>query len=270
VEAWRDDNGGVSIDTQHPEQRGDADIAHVAALFADRTRAKVLAALADGRALPASVLAAEAGVSAQAASAQLARLLDGGLVEVERSGRHRYYRLASDRVGTILEALAAIAPAREIRSLREGTRAAALRRARTCYDHLAGRLGVALTQALLDRGALVATDGLASTRRRPTDPLSAPLAAHPYRLGPAAAEVFARLGLPGDLLTEQSRHRRPLLRFCLDWSEQRHHLGGRVGAEILTALTTAKWIARRPRQRAVHLTDAGARELRARLGLTLA
>src|SRR5215470_11165835 len=119
----------------------EADIAGTAALFADQTRARVLMALADRRALPASVLAAEAGVTAQAASAQLARLTSAGLLDVERSGRHRYYRLASPR-------------------------AAALRGGRTCYDHLAGRLGVTVTQALIDRGALVPSDGIPDGRRR--------------------------------------------------------------------------------------------------------
>jgi DNA-binding transcriptional ArsR family regulator len=270
VEPCRGHDGVMALETRTQEHRGDADVAQVAALFADRTRAQVLLALADGRALPATVLADEAGVSAQAASTQLARLLQGGLVTVERSGRHRYYRIASDQVGTILEALAAIAPAQPVRSLRQGTRAAALRRARTCYDHLAGRLGVAITQALLDQHALVAQDGAVTTARRPGDALSAPLAAHPYRLGPAAGEVFARIGLPADVLAEPAPRRRPLLRFCLDWSEQRHHLGGRLGAELLTTLSAANWITRSPRQRAVHLTDVGAHELQQRLGVTLA
>jgi len=138
---------------------GDVDIAAVATLFADRTRARVLIALSDGRALPASVLASEAGVTAQAASAQLSRLQAAGLLAVEQSGRHRYYRLATSQVTIILEALAQLAPAQPVRSLRQSTRAAALRSARACYDHLAGKLGVQLTQALIDRQALTPTDG---------------------------------------------------------------------------------------------------------------
>jgi len=160
---------------------GDADIAMVAALFADPTRARVLLALADGRSLPASMLASEAGVSPQAASAQLNRLRRGGLIADEKSGRHRYYRLASDHVATILEALAAAAPTQPVRSLRQGTRAAALRRARTCYDHLAGKLGCDLTQTLIDVHALRSVDGVDATSRRPSDPLSAPLPEHRYQ-----------------------------------------------------------------------------------------
>jgi DNA-binding transcriptional ArsR family regulator len=248
---------------------GDVDIAAAAGLFADRTRARVLAALSDGRALPASVLAAEAGVTPQAASAQLSRLTDAGLLTVERSGRHRYYRLASGQVAAVLEALAQIAPIQPVRSLRHSTRAAQLRAARTCYDHLAGRLGVQITEALIDAGALIATDGIADTRRRAGDLLSSQLREHPYRLGSAATQVLPRLGVSTDLLAEGRASRRPLLRFCLDWSEQSHHLAGRLGAHLLAAFLDAGWIARHPGQRSVRLTDAGRRELRDRLGIEL-
>jgi DNA-binding transcriptional ArsR family regulator len=249
---------------------GDVDVAAVAALFADRTRARVLIALSDGRALPASVLAAEAGVTAQAASAQLSRLQDAGLLEVERSGRHRYYRIADRKVTAILEALAQLAPVQPVRSLRQSTRAAALRSARACYDHLAGRLGVELTQALVDRRALAPTDGIADTRRRAGDRLSSQLAEHPWVLGPAAAEVFADLGVSPDRLTADSRRsRRPLLRFCVDWSEQRHHLAGQLGADVLTAMLDAGWVTRAPGQRAVQLTPGGRQALAASLGLDL-
>lgn len=252
-----------------PDPGGDLDISAAAALFADPTRARVLMALGDGRALPASVLAAEAGVTPQAASAQLARLQAAGLLEVERSGRHRYYRLADGRVAAVLEALAHLAPARPIRSLRQSTRAAALRSARTCYDHLAGRLGVEITQALVDAGALRPTDDIGDTRRRPGDRLSSQLSDHPYTLGPAATEVFTSLGVPEEQLTERRAPRRPLLRFCLDWSEQRHHLAGRLGAQVLTALVDAGWIVRTPKQRAVRITPAGQKALNTRLRLDL-
>ncbi|MEV0697948.1 helix-turn-helix transcriptional regulator [Saccharopolyspora sp. NPDC050389] len=246
---------------------GDSDIASVAALFAEPGRAKVLQALADGRSLPASVLAAEAGLSASAASAHLAKLRAGGLIEAERSGRHRYFRLVDDRVATALEALAAIAPTEPVRSLRQGTRAAAVREARSCYDHLAGRLGVAVTAALLDRGALATDDGVPDTRRRPHEGLSVQLREHPYRLGPHAEPVFAALGV--DLHAVQAgRSRRPLLRFCVDWSEQRHHLAGRLGAALLTTLLDTGWLARKPQQRALKLTEHGTEGLQAALGVT--
>ncbi len=238
------------------EVGGDVDIAAAAGLFADRTRAAILGALADGRALAASVLADEAGVSAPAASAQLSRLTKAGLIDVEVSGRHRYYHLASDRVAIVIEALSALAPPRPVRSLREGTRAAALRRARTCYDHLAGRYGCAVTQGLLDGGVLVASDGIADTRRRSRDPLSSQLHEHPYQLGAHASPVLEELGVDLDAV-RRGAGQRPLLRFCLDWSEQRHHLSGRLGAAVLDAFLEQRWVERRPGQRAVTVTDAG-------------
>lgn len=248
---------------------GDVDIAPVAGMFADGSRARVLTALADGRALPASLLAAEAGLSPQGVSAHLAKLRDAGLVEVEKSGRNRYYRLSGPAVANAIEALARLAPARPVRSLREGTRAQALRAGRTCYDHLAGRLGTAITAALLDQGGLTATDGEATTRRRAGDPLSARLPGHPYELGPRAGPVFATLGVDLPAL-RTARSRRPLLRFCLDWTEQRHHLSGRLGAALTSALLEAGWLSRAGRpQRAVRLTESGAAALSRRLALRL-
>lgn len=232
---------------------GDADIARAAALLAEPARAKVLMALADGRALPASLLATEAGVSPQTVSSHLHKLLDGGLLAVEKSGRHRYYRLAGPAVAAAVEAVAQIARPEPITSLRQSTRAAALREARTCYDHVAGRLGVELLEGLVRRNALVRTDGGSGAERRPDDPLAQQLADGPYRLGPSAAEVLAQLGVELD----QGSSRRRLLRFCVDWSEQRHHLAGALGASLADALFKQNWITRKPRQRAITLTNPG-------------
>ncbi|MEW2503186.1 ArsR/SmtB family transcription factor [Amycolatopsis sp. CA-161197] len=243
---------------------GDADIAATAALFADPARVRVLLALGDGRALAASVLAAEAGLSAQGASSHLAKLLDAGLVTAERSGRHRFYRLAG-AAPELLETLARFSPARPVRSLREGTRAAALRSARTCYDHVAGQLGVAITAALVSRGALATVDGDPTTARRPGDRISSQLPDHPYVLGPAAQTVFSALGVD---LEAASAARRPLLRFCLDWSEQRHHLAGALGAAVAQRLLDAGWLRRRAQaHRAVRLTPAGSAALGEILGI---
>lgn len=243
-------------DTGGMPTTGDADVAAIARLFADPSRARILVALADGRSLAASVLADEAGVSAQATSAHLARLRDAGLIVAERSGRHRYHRLADERVAAAIEAIAALAPGRPVRSLREHTRAGALRRARSCYDHLAGRAGVALTEGLVELGALETTDGVPDTRRRPGDPISAALPSHPYRIGPAAEPVLHGLGV--DLAGLQADPaRRPLLRFCLDWSEQRHHVGGRLGAAVLAALLARGWVCRVAASRALRVTDDG-------------
>jgi DNA-binding transcriptional ArsR family regulator len=232
---------------------GDADVARAAGLMAEPARAKVLMALADGRALPASLLASEAGVSPQTVSGHLRKLLDGGLLAVERSGRHRYYKLSGAEVAAAVEALARIAKPQPIKSLRQSTRAAALREARTCYDHLAGRLGVALLDGLVRRDALTRTDGGIGADRRPEDPLAQQLPDGPYALGPNATDVFGELGVDLD----HQPARRQLLRFCVDWSEQRHHLSGQLGASIVDSLLANNWLRRRPNQRAVDLTDAG-------------
>jgi DNA-binding transcriptional ArsR family regulator len=249
-----------------PSAQGDVDIAAVASLFADRTRARVLGALSDGRSLPATVLASEAGVSAQAASTQLARLVEAGLLEVERTGRNRYYRVATDHVMVVLEALAPLAPLQPVKSLRQATRSNAVREARTCYDHLAGRLGVQVTQALITTGGLATTDGIPDNRRRASDRISTQMPEHPYELGPAAVEVFGHLGIPAEALAD-GHARRPLLRFCMDWSEQCHHLAGRLGALLCTAFLDEGWITRTPVHRAIRLTEDGRHEIHARLGL---
>ncbi|MFE0026829.1 ArsR/SmtB family transcription factor [Amycolatopsis sp. NPDC059021] len=246
---------------------GDADIARTAALFADPARVRVLMALSDGRALAASVLAAEARLTAQGVSAHLAKLREAGLVVAEKSGRHRFYRLAGPDTADVLETLARLSPTQPVTSLREGTRAQALRAARTCYDHLAGRLGVAVTAALLEREALVTLDGEPSTRRREGDQISAQLKKHPYALGPRATRVFGDLGVDLDAVAAQ---RRPLLRFCLDWSEQRHHLAGGLGAAVAARFTELGWVRERGKaHRALRVTDAGVTELRDRLGIRL-
>lgn len=243
---------------------GESDVAAIAALFAEPARARMLCALTDGRALPASVLASEAGVAASTASEHLARLSAAGLLTVEQSGRHRYFRIADDRVVAAIESLATLAPQRPVRSLRESTRAAALRRARTCYDHLAGRLGVAVTEALVARHALVRTDGRDGNDRCAGDRLAGPVPVHPYELGPTAAAVFGEFGL--DLTTLRCADR-PVLRFCVDWSEQRHHLAGSLGAAVLHRLCELDWVRRRPSGRAVELTEAGRAGLDEILGL---
>ncbi|WP_020660622.1 ArsR/SmtB family transcription factor [Amycolatopsis benzoatilytica] len=244
---------------------GDADIARTAALFADPARARVLMALADGRALAASVLASEAGLSAQGVSSHLSKLLAAGLVTAEKSGRHRFYRIAG-AAPELLEALARHSPARAVRSLREGTRAEALRTARLCYDHVAGRLGVTITAALLDRGALATVDGDPTTRRRAGDRISSQLPEHPYVLGPASAEVFGELGVD---VAMAAAGRRPLLRFCLDWTEQRHHLAGALGAAVTERFMAAGWLRSRAKaHRAVQLTDSGSAVLGDVLGVS--
>lgn len=241
---------------------GDADLAAVAALLADRSRCRVLLALDDGRALPASVLAAEAGVSASTISGHLSRLVEGGLLLVEPHGRYRYYRLAGPAVAEVVEGLARLAPPVPVRSLREGSRGQALRAARTCYDHLAGRLGVAVMAGLIERGVLEGGEGVFDPGGAVRDRLAAPGRDLDYRITAHGREVLGGLGVR---LPEGRR--RPAVRYCVDWSEQRHHLAGGLGAALLDRLVALDWVRRAPRGRAVRLTVTGRDGLRARLGV---
>jgi DNA-binding transcriptional ArsR family regulator len=238
--------------------RGDADIAHVAAAIAEPTRARILLALVDGRALPASLLAAEAGVSASTTSEHLRTLVSARLVTAHPQGRHRYYRLARPEVADVLEGLSQLAPPMEIRSLRDGTRASALRSARTCYGHLAGRLGVSIFRALLDGGSIVGGDGVHRLDRDGDDRLAAPGRDVAYRLTPSGRGRLARLGVR---LPRPAPDGVTPLRYCIDWTEQRHHLSGAVGRALADRLFELGWIERRERTRAVRLSDEGERRL---------
>lgn len=224
----------------------DVNIAAVAALIADPTRAAFLDELLDGRALPAGELARRAGVTASTASTHLARLVEGGLVVVERSGRHRYFRLADPTVARALEALAAVAPPKPVRSLRQSNVSAALRSGRTCYDHLAGVLGVQLTQSLVESGSLSVGDGA-------------------FALTEAGAGRLTAFGI--DLLAVQ-RSRRAFAPCCLDWSERRHHLAGALGAALLHRLLDLGWIARTEASRAIKVTPEGRMGLQMQFGLS--
>src|SRR4051812_21643510 len=237
---------------------GDADIAALGSLLGDRSRARMLMVLGDGRALPAGVLAAEAGVAASTASGHLGRLVDAGLVAVLPQGRRRYYRLAGPQVAELIETLARVAPTAPVRSLREGTRAHALRAARTCYDHIAGRLGVDILAALIGGGAVGGGDG----RHHPggADRLSAAGRDVDYRLTADGAAQLGRLGVAAEPHSA--------LRYCVDWTEQAHHLSGPLGRDLAARLLELRWLRRAERTRALHVTDAGRRGLAEALGVT--
>jgi DNA-binding transcriptional ArsR family regulator len=245
---------------------GDVDFAAVGALIGDPGRARVLQALADGRELAASVLADEAGVSPSTASVHLRKLADGGLVAAERRGRHHYFRLAGPDVARALEAVARIAPPAPVRSLRAGTKAQAVRAARTCYDHLAGRLGVALMSGLIAEGVLTGGDGHHDRRRARSDRPSAAGRDLDYRLTDDGASRLRDLGV--DVDGALAGPRAPI-RYCVDWSEQDHHLAGALGAALAHRAFALRWIERLPRTRAVRLTAAGRDGLAERLGVVL-
>lgn len=234
----------------HPEA-GDPDIARTASAFADARRARVLMALADGRARPAGRLAEEAGVAASTISNHLAILLEHELVTAEQQGRHRYYRLAGPEVEGVIEALARLAPRTPITSLRQHTKAAALRNGRTCYRHLAGHLGVRLFRRMLHAEWITGGDG----RHDPAvagDRLSAPGKGTQYRLTRRGATALSRWSLPAGVLSQE----RPL-RYCIDWTEQAHHLAGPLGTAITSRFFELGWITRGNIPRSVRLTPAG-------------
>jgi DNA-binding transcriptional ArsR family regulator len=225
----------------------DADLAAVGRMLADEHRAQFLLALLGGEELRAGELAARSGASSSLASAHLSKLLDSGLIRVRRQGRHRYYGLASGAVAEALEGLLAIAPAKPVRSLRASRRGAAIREARTCYDHLAGRLGVSFTDALEQQGALEPIDG-------------------GWRL---TSDGEVRVRALGVDLDDLRRLRRPLVRQCLDWTERRPHLAGALGAALARRMFELDWITRVPETRALAVTPAGARRLRTDFALEL-
>ena len=229
---------------------GDSDIAAIGSLVADRARCRILLALGDGRALPASRLASEAGVSPATASSHLRKLTGAALLTMERHGRHRYYRLAGPEVGRLIEALEQVAPATPVRSLKQDTKARALREARTCYDHLAGRLGVSLMGVMLDRGYLTGGDGQYDVDRTPGDHRAGYGHEVDYTLTPAGQEFLAEFGV-------HIPPKRRLIRYCVDWSEQRHHLSGALGRGLLDRLIELGWVQRSGGSRAVKVTGSG-------------
>lgn len=245
---------------------GDIDVSVPAELIGHPARSAMLVALLDRHALPMSVLAAEAGVAVSTASEHLTKLVAGGLLTVRTQGRNRYYALASREVAEALEALARLAPPRPITSLRADSRARAMRLARSCYDHVAGHLGVAVFGSLLDRGAVEGGDGLHHPENARRDRLSAPGWDIDYRITASGREFFAELGVP---LDGNARTRRRLIGYCVDWTEQRHHLAGRVGAALLSRLQELDWLRRDTTRsrRALLITDTGRAGFAARFAI---
>ncbi|GJE61597.1 hypothetical protein MPOCJGCO_3719 [Methylobacterium trifolii] len=222
-------------------------MAEVAALIADPGRANMLAALLDGRALTATELAFTAGIAPATASGHLAKLVDGRLLGLARQGRHRYFRLASPEVARMLEGIlvfaGAPAPARRVTPRIDP----ALREARTCYDHLAGRLAVSLADALVARGAIQLTEEAGEVT-------------------PAGHSLLAEFGIAQEPVRTG---RRLFCRPCLDWSERRPHLAGILGAALCTRCEDLGWIARSRDSRAVTVTEAGRAGFRERFGIAL-
>jgi DNA-binding transcriptional ArsR family regulator len=243
---------------------GEADIAGLASLLSDRARSRILLALVDGRALPASLLAAEAGVAASTASEHLGKLTRAGLVTVHSQGRHRYFRLRDTDVASLIETMARLAPTAEVRSLKQSNRLGLLRRARTCYDHLAGQLGVAVFGSLLELGAISGGDGVHHIDTGGEDRLSAPGRDLAYRLTPSGRELLLELGVE---LAAFDADGTTALRYCVDWTEQRHHLSGAAGRALTARLFELGWIERNGVVRAVSVTEEGERGLKVAFAL---
>ncbi|HWE47693.1 MAG TPA: winged helix-turn-helix domain-containing protein [Caulobacteraceae bacterium] len=223
-------------------------LAEIGALVGDPGRANMLFALVDGRALTARELADQAGVTPQTASGHLSRLVAAGLIRVEPQGRHRYHRLASAEVASMLEAMMQVASFAEPKKpLRLGPRDEAMRKARSCYDHLAGQLGVALADSLVAR-KLVELDGDGGEVTR------------------AGEQFLMTFGIDA---TAPTRGRRPFCRPCLDWSERRPHLAGHLGAQLLDRTLELGWVRRLKDTRALAITPKGQQGFRKTFDVSL-
>ncbi|MCX2722163.1 ArsR/SmtB family transcription factor [Roseibium salinum] len=217
------------------------DIARIGALIGDPARANILGALMSGKALTATELAAEAGITGQTASSHLKKLMDGGLLGQTKQGRHRYFTLAGPEVGAVLESLMGLAARKGHLRTRTGPNDIAMRSARVCYDHLAGDMAVRIFDSLETRGFLsVSRDkgGLGLTS--------------------AGSKFVSGLGIDLDTLAGS---RRPLCRACLDWSERRNHLAGSLGAALLDRFQENGWLRRENDSRVVHISPKGSAEL---------
>jgi len=210
-------------------------MAEIAALLGERSRATILASMMDGRFHTASELAYMAAIKPQTASFHLAKLVEGKLIKVEKQGRHRYFQLAGEDIAQFLESFLAISPPPEVRSLKQSSQIKLLQDARTCYDHLAGKLGVQLTESMLKAGYLT-------------------LEGKQFVLTDEGTLFFTTFGID---LTALKRKRRSFSHACLDWSERRYHLAGALGCELLNQFFNLGWLLRVPSIRAIKVTEKG-------------
>ncbi len=217
------------------------DIALIGSLIGDPARANMLIALMSGRALTASELATEAGVTVQTTSSHLARLESGGLIIQRKQGRHRYFALADDEVGSVLESIMGLASQRGHMRVRTGPREPELRKARVCYNHLAGELGVHMLESLIEKGLVLGqSDHLSLTEK---------------------GQVFvSSFGID---MASLAKIRRPLCKSCLDWSARRNHLAGSLGTALLNRFYELNWAKRQMGSRAIIFSASGEKEFRA-------
>ncbi|OZG71641.1 transcriptional regulator [Hahella sp. CCB-MM4] len=223
------------------------EIARIAALVGEPARTAMLLALMDGRAFTAHELAEAGGITPQTASRHLSQLVDAGLLSVEKQGRHRYHRLASEKVAIMLEGIMQVASIQRtaVAPIATGPKDQTMRRARMCYDHIAGRLGVAIAEHLISREAIILDSGSGQITEQ---------------LNQALAPIKLQLDLPSPNKTKA------LCRPCLDWSERRYHVAGHLGRQICDHLIEHGYLRRKQGERALTITTKGATELRQWLG----
>lgn len=217
---------------------GTPNIAKIGALLGDNTRARMLSSLMHGKALTASELATEAGVTAQTATTHLAKLEEGGLLQLRKQGRHKYFALASEEVATLLETLMGLTNAQEPLRTRTGPRDEQMRMARVCYNHLAGNRGIQLYDHLVGSGKIVDEQGS-------------------LLLSAKGERFVVRFGVDLEALRAS---RSPLCRTCLDWSERRTHLAGSLGRALFEKFEGLRWVKRVPGSRVVRFSAKGERE----------
>ncbi|MCY8072624.1 ArsR/SmtB family transcription factor [Bacillus inaquosorum] len=210
-------------------------IAKISSLLSDPSRSSILLSLMDGRIHPAGELAYLANIKPQTASFHLNKLLEAKLISVEKHGRHRYYRLSNSEAASVIEQLLSIAPEEKVTSLKDSKEKSDLHFARTCYDHLAGYVGVQITNSLVEQGMLRKVD------------LN-------FEVTSEGSLFFSNFGINEE---QQRNKRRAFARCCLDWSERQHHIAGALGNALLVRMLEEKWIVRMPKTRAIKITQSG-------------
>ncbi|HEY8917304.1 MAG TPA: winged helix-turn-helix domain-containing protein [Chitinophaga sp.] len=223
------------------------DLENMASLIGEPVRARMLWSLLDGRAYTATELSLFADTSPQNASMHLSKLVQADLLKVSAQGRHRYYSFARDEVAYAIEALANLVPPQNTKKQKAPEKASPIKHCRTCYDHLAGKAGVMITDSLLAKQYLQEKDNT-------------------YTVSPAGQAWFAALQID---ITSLQKKRRVLARPCLDWSERRYHLAGTLGAALLSKMLEADWVRSTQHSRAIVITGTGQRSMYELLGVTL-
>ncbi|WP_243522340.1 helix-turn-helix transcriptional regulator [Bacillus pseudomycoides] len=214
-------------------------VAKIASLISDTSRATILVQLLDGRPHPATELAHAAKIKPQTASFHLQKLYEAQIIDVEKHGRHRYYKIANHEIAESLENILYLAPPEPVQSFKQSKGSKEIQYARTCYDHLAGKIGVEITNSLLDNEILI-KDGLQ------------------FKVTKKGQEFFEGFDID---LNSLHKKRRFFSKCCLDWSERQHHLAGSLGNAILEKMLKENWIIRAEHSRAIHITPLGKRKI---------